>query len=102
MGLSLRASASIAGAYNLRGLEWQFALENKSVLYMGYLANSDAFVCRQPLSNIVKSPWDQPIPTLFDAGAGFCPIPTSAYSIFSFRGSYWSIDRNSPHIFVYG
>lgn len=71
-GLSLAASASIAGPTDLAGFSFSIALkgESKSAsLYLGYLINSHAKIYDQPLSSILRAPYDIELPNIFD-GSG--------------------------------
>ncbi len=65
-GLNLKASACIAGAYNLKYIASKFAVEKKSILYLGYVANSYAHVYNEDLQTIIKPEYAGILPTLFD------------------------------------
>lgn len=65
-GLNLKASACIAGAYNLKYIASKFAIEKKSILYLGYVANSYAHIYNEDLNTIIKPEYAEIIPTLYD------------------------------------
>lgn len=64
--LVLKASAAVAGAYNLRAISVPYALQNNSVVYLGYVANSYALIYKQPLSSVVQPPYAEQLPALFN------------------------------------
>ena len=64
--LILKASACVAGAYNLRNISAKYAINNESMLYLAYLANSYAKVYNQPLGSIIKDEYVNLLPSLFD------------------------------------
>ncbi len=65
-GLTLKASACVAGAYNLKDISVKYAVANKSMIYLGYAANSFAHVYKQDLRSIIKEEYVNLVPTLFD------------------------------------
>ncbi len=65
-GLTLKASACIAGAYNLKDISINYAIANKSAMYLGYIANSYAHIYSQDLSSIIKNKYVNLIPGLYD------------------------------------
>jgi hypothetical protein len=65
-GLTLKASACIAGAYNLKDISINYAIANKSTMYLGYIANSYAHIYNQDLSSLIKNEYVNLIPTLYD------------------------------------
>lgn len=65
-GLTLKASACVAGAYNLKDISLKYALENKSLLYLGYVANSYSHIYNQDLGTIINPEFVNLIPTLYD------------------------------------
>ena len=65
-GLPLIATSSIVGAYNLKEISIPYAIENKSVFYLGYLANSYCHIYKHPLNSILLAPYDTIVPRIFD------------------------------------
>jgi hypothetical protein len=65
-GLTLKASAAIDGAYNLKDIAIKFAVKSKTVLYLGYVANSYANMYKQNLNTIISDKYLSAVPTLFD------------------------------------
>ncbi len=65
-GLTLKASACIAGAYDLRKISIPYAIANKSTLYLGYVANAYSVLYNQSLSSIITPKYVSVIPELFD------------------------------------
>ncbi len=65
-GLILKASASIAGAFNLRDISLPYAITNNSMLYLGYVANAYALIYGQPLSSIIQKKYVAVLPNLFN------------------------------------
>jgi pimeloyl-ACP methyl ester carboxylesterase len=65
-GLTLIASACIAGAYNLKDISVKYAINNKSTMYLGYIANSYAHIYCQDLSSVIKNKYVNLIPILYD------------------------------------
>lgn len=65
-GLNLLASSTISGAYNLKEISIPYAIENNSVYYLGYLANSYCHIYKKPLSSIISSPYDSAVSKVFD------------------------------------
>ena len=65
-GLQLIATSSIVGAYNLKEISIPYAIENKSVFYLGYLANSYCHIYKHPLNSILLAPYDTVVPRIFD------------------------------------
>ncbi len=68
-GLNLRAVASIDGAYNLKDIAIKFAIQTKTLYYLGYIANSYAHMYGQNLNTIIKPEYVSIIPTLFNGSA---------------------------------
>ena len=85
-GLHLKATSSIVGAYNLREVSIPFAIENKSVFYLGYLANSYCHIYKKPLNSIVLVPYDSVVPRLFDGNHSYeqivSQLPKTADSLY--------------------
>ena len=65
-GLNLLASSAIAGAYNLKEISVPYAIENNSVYYLGYVANSYCHIYKKPLSSVISAPYDSTVPKIFD------------------------------------
>ena len=86
-GLKLIASSSIAGAYNLREISIPYAIEKKSVFYLGYLANSYCHIYNQPLSSIISAPYDTVVSKIFDGNHSYNQIkswlPISADKLYT-------------------
>ena len=65
-GLHLVATSSIVGAYNLKEISIPYAIENKSVFYLGYLANAYCHIYKKNLNSVLLAPYDTVVPQLFD------------------------------------
>lgn len=68
-GLSVMAAASVAGPYSLLDRSLPYALNGRSALhspYVGYVATSYAAVTGHPLASIVRHPWPERLPGIFD------------------------------------
>jgi pimeloyl-ACP methyl ester carboxylesterase len=66
---NVRAVAAAAGAYDLAGISFPFALEGSSKshpVYLGYLTYAYATIYREPLAGIVAAPYAARLPRLFD------------------------------------
>ncbi len=64
--LTLRASACVAGAYNLKDISVKYGIANKSVMYLGYIANSYSHIYDHDLNSIIKREYVDLIPKLYD------------------------------------
>lgn len=67
--LVLKASAPIAGPYNLRGVSIKNSVKNddsSAMFYLAYLANTYSVIYKKPLSSFVKKPYDTSLPTWYD------------------------------------
>jgi len=73
-GLKLTATSSIVGAYNLKDIAIPYAIENNSVVYLGFLANSYCHIYKKPLASMVKSPYDSIVPRLFNGNYSYHQI----------------------------
>jgi pimeloyl-ACP methyl ester carboxylesterase len=68
-GIYVRASAAIAGPFDLAALSFPFALEGTSTqasTYLGYLLNAYASVYGEPLDSTLRDPFAELVPNLFD------------------------------------
>ena len=68
-GLSVRASAPIAGPFDLAAISLPFALEGHSQassLYLAYMVDSYANVYGEALDSALQEPYASLVPTLFD------------------------------------
>jgi len=65
-GLTLKASACIAGAYNLKDISVPYAIANKSIMYLGYIANSYSHIYNHDLSTLIKINYLNLLPALYD------------------------------------
>lgn len=65
-GLTLKASACVAGAYNLKDISIPYAMANKSVMYLGYIANSYSHIYSHDLSTLIKTDYVNLLPALYD------------------------------------
>lgn len=68
-GLRVRASASVAGPFDLAGIGFPFALEGRSrfaSLYIAWIANSYARIYGMPLDSVIRDPYRSQLPLLFD------------------------------------
>lgn len=70
-GLKLKASSSIAGAYDLRSVSIPYAVEKNSVFYLGYIANSFCHIYNQPLNSVILAPFDTVVARIFDGNYGY-------------------------------
>lgn len=86
-GLNLVASSAIAGAYNLKEISVPYAIDNKSVYYLGYLANSYCHIYKKPLSSIISIPYESVVSEVFDGKHSYDQIkkklPKTADSLYS-------------------
>ena len=76
-GLSVRASAPIAGPFDLAAISLPFALEGHSQassLYLAYLLNSYANVYGEALDTALREPYASLVPTLFDGAHDYDSI----------------------------
>ena len=72
-GLRVRASASLAGPFDLAGISFPFALEGRSrfaSLYIAWIANSYARIYGMPLGSVIREPYRSQLPLLFDGAHG--------------------------------
>jgi hypothetical protein len=68
-GLQAAGAAPIAGPYDLSGLSFPRALEGEapsSSLYLAYLTDAYARAYGEPLGSVLRSPWVERVPSLFD------------------------------------
>jgi pimeloyl-ACP methyl ester carboxylesterase len=68
-GLRVAAAAPIAGPYDLSGSSFPRALEGEathSSLYLAYLVSSYARAYGEPIDTVLRPPWDEAAPALFD------------------------------------
>lgn len=70
-GLQLIGTSSIVGAYNLKEISIPYAIENNSVFYLGYLANSYCHIYKEPLNSILQAPYDSIVPKIFDGNHSY-------------------------------
>jgi hypothetical protein len=72
-GLRVRASASVAGPFDLAGIGFPSALEGRSrfaSLYIAWIANSYARIYSMPLGSVIREPYPSQLPVLFDGAHG--------------------------------
>jgi hypothetical protein len=72
--LQLKASAPIAGPYNLRGISIKYSVGKdvvSSLFYLSYLSNAYSVIYKKPLSSFVKKPYDALLPTLYDGSKDY-------------------------------
>lgn len=72
--MTLKASAAIAGAYNLKEVSLPYAIQNNSMLYLGYVVNSYGHIYNQPLNTIIKDEYVRILPKLFDGSKNYMEI----------------------------
>jgi Secretory lipase len=68
-GLRVRASASLAGPFDLAGIGFPLALAGRSrfaSLYIAWIANSYARIYGMPLDSVIREPYGSQLPLLFD------------------------------------
>ena len=68
-GLRVRASAPIAGPFQLLNISFPHALTGVApshALYLGYISQAYARIHAQPLSSVFRQPWAERVPNLFD------------------------------------
>ncbi len=70
-GLDLRAAAALAGPFDLRDVSIHYALEKDSTFYLAYVASAYAHIYGEPLSSIIRDPYLEVVPDLFDGDAGY-------------------------------
>ena len=63
---SLVASAPISPALNLDGIAFPYAIKNNRSLYLAYICTAYSAIYRQPLDSIVRPPFGNQLPTIFD------------------------------------
>jgi pimeloyl-ACP methyl ester carboxylesterase len=88
--LELKASAPIAGPYNLRGVSIKNSVQKddaSAIFYLSYLANAYSVIYNQPLSTFVKAPFDTQFPTWFDGSKEYefleANLPTKLSDVFA-------------------
>jgi hypothetical protein len=67
--LQIKASAPVAGPYNLRGISIKYSVGQdvfSSIFYLAYLSNAYSVIYKKPLSSFVKKPYDTLLPTWYD------------------------------------
>ncbi len=72
-GLRVRASASVAGPFDLAGIGFPSALEGRSrfaSLYIAWIANSYARIYGMPLGSVIRELYQSQLPVLFDGAHG--------------------------------
>jgi hypothetical protein len=65
-GLTLKASACIAGPYNIKDISVKYGIACKSTLYLGYVAHSYSHIYGGDLSSIIKAEYVNLVSTWFD------------------------------------
>lgn len=68
-GLEVAGAAPIAGPYDLSGLSFPRALRGEaesSSLYLAYLTDAYARAYGEPLGSVLRAPWAERVPLLFD------------------------------------
>ena len=71
--LRVRASASVAGPFDLAGIGFPSALEGRSrfaSLYIAWIANSYARIYEMPLGSLIREPYQSQLAVLFDGAHG--------------------------------
>jgi hypothetical protein len=72
-GLRVRASASVAGPFDLAGIGFPTALEGRSrfaSLYIAWIANCYARIYGMPLGSVIREPYANQLSELFDGAHG--------------------------------
>lgn len=64
--LKVRAAAAISGAFDLRGLSLDHAIEQDDTFHLGFIAASFAATYGEPLGDLVKSPYRSQLPDWYD------------------------------------
>jgi pimeloyl-ACP methyl ester carboxylesterase len=65
-GVKVKASAAVAGAFDLLGISLPYALKHKHSLYLGYLGTAYAVQYNQPLDSLFTLQYAATLPRLFD------------------------------------
>jgi pimeloyl-ACP methyl ester carboxylesterase len=66
---TVKASASVAGAFQLRDISLPQALTGETpshVFYLAYMTNAYAAIYRQPITSVLGKPFAETVPVLFD------------------------------------
>ena len=91
-GLTLKASASIAGPLNLLDISVPYAFANRQSFYLGYLANAYASVYGQLLNSLLTDPYAKLVPTLFNGSVSeeqiTAQLPADPTTMFRPRGDH--------------
>jgi hypothetical protein len=72
-GLQVRASASLAGPFDLAGIGFPSALAGRSrfaSLYIAWIANTYARIYGMPLGSVIREPYQSQLSVLFDGTHG--------------------------------
>jgi hypothetical protein len=85
--MSLRATAAVAGPYDLAGISVPYAIENEHSLYLGFVARAYARYYRQPLESIIRTGYEPVLIQLFngehDADDIEAALPASPRDLFN-------------------
>jgi pimeloyl-ACP methyl ester carboxylesterase len=104
--LAVKASAPIAAPFHLRDVSFPQALTGESdshAFYLAYLASSYARIYAQPLDSLLRAPYAQKVPVLFDGDHELAVIaaalPDDPRELFQpeFLEAY---DKGKPHWFL--
>jgi len=102
----VKASACVAGVYDLAGITFPAALEGKSggdSLYLAWSSLAYSIIYNQPLESLLASPYAEQAPTLFDGehegDAIMAALPKKPREMFT-KEFLDAFDNKKPHWFL--
>lgn len=102
----VKASASVAGPFDIAGITFAAALEGKSggdSLYLAWSALAYSIIYNQPLDTLLASPYVEKAPTLFDGehdgDAVMAALPAKPREMFT-KEFLDAFDNKKPHWFI--
>jgi hypothetical protein len=66
VAINLRASAAIAGAFDLSDVSIPYSLKHNQSMYLSYLINSYAYYYKQPINTILTDRYASVVPQIYD------------------------------------
>ena len=102
----VKASAGVAGPYNIGGITFPAALEGKSngdSLYLAWSSLAYSIIYNQPLDSLLVDPYTQQVPILFDGehepDAIMAALPRKPREMFT-KEFLDAFDNKKPHWFT--
>ena len=102
----VKASAGVAGPYNIAGITFPAALEGKSggdSLYLAWTSLAYSIIYNQPLDSLLASPYAEQAPVLFDGehegDAVMAALPPKPREMFT-KEFLDAFDNKKPHWFL--